>query len=95
MGGRSGIVHEELCNQQIAEFAALEYAVHFVSALGWDGVGLVGDTFSVLQSFAAGKASVGCECRIEFSDGWYTRARGRVGRGICAGSQGNATRRIL
>ena len=59
MGGRSGIVHEVLCNQQIAEFAALEYAVHFVSALGWDRVGLVGDNFSVLQSFAAGKASVG------------------------------------
>ena len=59
MEGRSGIVHEVLCNQQIAEFAALEYAVHFVSALRWDRVGLVGDNFSVLQSFAAGKASVG------------------------------------
>ena len=45
--------------KQIAEFAALEYAVHFVSALGWDRVGLVGDNFWVLQSFAAGKASVG------------------------------------
>ena len=59
MGGRAGIVHEVLCNQQIAEFAALEYAVHFVSALGWDRVGLVGDNFSVPQSFAAGIASVG------------------------------------
>ena len=59
VGGRAGVVHEMLCNQQIAEFAALEYAVHFVSALGWDTVGLVGDNFSVLQSFAAGKASVG------------------------------------
>ena len=44
---------------EIVEFAALEYAVHFVSSLGWDKVGLVGDNFSVLQSFAAGKASVG------------------------------------
>ena len=59
VGGQAGVVHEMLCNQQIAEFAALEYAVHFVSALGWDRVGLVGDNFSVLQSFAAGKASVG------------------------------------
>ena len=59
VGGRVGIVHEVLCNQQIAEYAALEYAVNFVSALGWDRVGLVGDNFSVLLSFAAGKASVG------------------------------------
>ena len=59
VGGRAGAVYEMLCNEQIAEFAALEYAVHFVSALGWDTVGLVGDNFSVLQSFAAGKASVG------------------------------------
>ena len=59
VGGRAGVVHEMLCHQQIAEFAALEYAVLFVSALGWDRVGLVGDNFSVLQSFAAGKASVG------------------------------------
>ena len=57
---RAGMLnHEMLCNQQIAEFAALEYEVHFVSALGRDRVGLVGDNFSVLQSFAAGKASVG------------------------------------
>ena len=48
-----------LCNQRIAEYTALEYTVNFVSALGWDRVGLVGDIFSVLQSFAAGKASVG------------------------------------
>ena len=54
VGGRAGVVHEVLCNQQIAEFAALEYAVNFVSASGWDRVGLVGDIFSVLQSFAAG-----------------------------------------
>ena len=52
-------MHKVLCNQQIAEFAALEYAVNSVSSLGWNRVGLVGDNFSVLQSFAAGKASVG------------------------------------
>ena len=49
MGGSAGMVHEVLCNQQIAEFTALEYGVHFVSVLGWDRVGLVGDNFSVLQ----------------------------------------------
>ena len=59
VGGRAWVVHEVLCNQQIAEFAALEYAVNFVSALGWDRVGLVGDDFLVLQNFATGKASVG------------------------------------
>ena len=35
------------------------YFLYVVSALEWDRVGLVGDNFSVLQSFAAGKASVG------------------------------------
>ena len=58
VGGRVGVVHEVLCNQQIAEYAALEYIVNFVSSFGWDRVGMVGDNFSVLQSFAAGKASV-------------------------------------
>ena len=59
VGGRVGVVHEVLCNQQIAEYAALEYTMNFISSLGSDRVGLVGDNFSVLQSFAAGKASVG------------------------------------
>ena len=59
VGGRVGVVHEVLCNQQIAEYAALEYAVNFVSALGWDRVGQVGDNFSVFQSFAARRVSVG------------------------------------
>ena len=58
VGGRVRVVHEVLCNQQIANNAASEYAVNFVSALGWDRVGLVGDNVSVFQSFAA-RASVG------------------------------------
>ena len=34
VGERVGVVHEVLCNQQIAEYVALEYAVNFISAFG-------------------------------------------------------------
>ena len=59
VGARVGVVHEVLCNQQIAEYVPLEYTVNFVSSLGLERVGLVDDNFSVVHSFAAGKASVG------------------------------------
>ena len=95
MGGTSGIVHEVLCHQQIAEFAALEYAVHFVSALGWDRVGLVGDNLSVLQSFAAGKASVGLRVQNRILRRLvYACTRSRRSWYLCW-VPGDATRRIL
>ena len=34
VAGRVGVVHEVLCKQRIAEYAALEYTVNFVSSLG-------------------------------------------------------------
>ena len=56
---RVGVVHQVLCNHQIADYAALEYTVNFVSSLGKDRVGLVVTTIRCCKALRQGKQASG------------------------------------
>ena len=59
LGGRSALVPDSFCNQQVVELRALEFATNFIRAVGWPVAMVVGDNSAVLQMFANAKAGVG------------------------------------
>ena len=59
LGGRSSLVPDSFCNQQVVEMQALEFTTNLIRAVGWPAASAVGDNSAVLKMFVNAKAGVG------------------------------------